>query len=216
MQTNYLKSFWSSNFEYLYLKLAITGNRFVMPKWQGFVFNRTFPVNRHVTLYPLTRKNLYGRETAHRVAIFVTNTHTQLLLILGSATPNIQSSSSLGSSCWFLKTPKDTAHAMASHTPSDTLPKTQEQPCKQPAGGKKKKKRWPLVLKQDQELTTPTPTASVTTTSVTQFSTVTSGDTQSVWIARLLPVISCAISLVFARSSNLVFCWALKSAQLVN
>ena len=62
-------------------------------------------------------------------------------------------------------------------------------------GEKKKQKRWPLVLKQDQELTTPTPTTSVTTTSVTQFSTVTSGDTQSVWIARLLPVISCAISL---------------------
>ena len=102
------------------------------------MFNRTFPVKRHVTLYPLTRENLYGRETAHRVAIFVTNRHTQLLLILGSATPNIQSSPSFGSSCWFLKTPKDTAHAMASHTPSDTLPKTQEQPCKQPAGGKKK------------------------------------------------------------------------------
>ena len=189
-----------------------------MPKWQGFVFNRTFPVKRHITFYPLTRENLYGRKMAHcnRVAIFVTFTHTQLLIILDSATPCIQSSSSFGYSWWFLKTPKDTAHAVASHTPSDTLPKTQEQPCKQPAGEKKKKKRWPLVLKQDQELTTPTPTTSVTTTSTTQFSTVTSGDTQSVWIARLLPAISCAISLDFARNSNLVFCWALKSGQLVS
>lgn len=112
-----------------------------MPKWQGFVFNRTFPVKRHITFYPLTRENLYGRKMAHcdRVAIFVTFTHTQLLIILDSATSCIQSSSSFGYSWWFLKTPKDTAHAVASHTPSDTLPKTQEQPCKQPAGEKKKK-----------------------------------------------------------------------------
>lgn len=95
----------------------------------------------HITFYPLTRENLYGRKIAHcnRVTIFVINTYTQLLIILDSATPWTQSSSSFGYSGWFLKTPKDIAHAMASHTPSDTLPKTQEQPCKQPAGGKKKK-----------------------------------------------------------------------------
>ena len=213
MQTNYFKSFWSSNFEYLYLKLAITGNRFVMPKWQGFVFNRTFPVKRRITFYPLTRENLYGRKTAHRVAIFVTNTHTQLLIILGSATPSIQSSSSLGSSWWLLKTPKDTAHAMASHTPSDTLPKTQEQPCKQPAGEKKKKK---------------TLTTSYETIPIADYSnpnyisydyisyTVLNSDFRGHPKRLNCPSPASDFLCNFARSSNLVFCWTLKSAQLVN
>lgn len=119
------------------------GNRFLMPRPHGFIFNRAFRLKRHTMFHSLTRENLWEEDSTLKVARFVIYTYTHSIPLNFGPSYQHQAFKVLTvlatqDGCWKpLRTPH-TACAMASHTPLDTHTVRKEGATTQTASRKKK------------------------------------------------------------------------------